>query len=167
MNKKIEKLLKIREDFLNEHYVKPIGDNPLLNCVHQSEKILLALPPEQKRISLWIIPNSFGPTIVNTDGGKAFIEDYFDEFERLADEEKAELWQSVQEQTAALRGHKAASQPPDEKIFKNVTKVVIEGKFSKAEAYTTKDVADTLGLTYMQTYQNVIPWMRNHGYTVS
>jgi Arc/MetJ-type ribon-helix-helix transcriptional regulator len=54
----------------------------------------------------------------------------------------------------------------EEVVTRGVTRGAVYEAFNKNEKYTISDVAGKLGVTYMQAYNNVVPWMRNQGFTI-
>lgn len=87
---------------------------------------------------------------------------YFEVALKLSSDDSCTLYQEIEkiEEYAVCEGDS------EEVICKGVTRGDVYGAFNKNEKYTISDVAGKLGLTYMQAYTNVVPWMRNQGFTI-
>jgi len=94
--------------------------------------------------------------------GETVWKQYFEVALELSTDDQWTLYQEIEkiEEYAIYEGNS------EEIVCKGVTRGDIYGAFNKNEKYTISDVAGKLGLTYMQAYSNVVPWMRNQGFTI-
>lgn len=56
---------------------------------------------------------------------------------------------------------------PDEIVYKRITRQDIYFTFSRDKEYSVSDIAGGLGLTYMQAYMNIVPWMKREGFKIT
>jgi hypothetical protein len=183
--KKIDGLLKIREEFLDKYFVREVGEgrvilNPskteepepgqypcadaVLSAVLAIERTYLENRHED---DVWLGEDArILREVAQGANPERFIDDYCRALSGLSDNERAELRQRVAEQNAGLKKRKQLGGNADERVFRNITRSMIYETFRKDKEVSVMDVSQALGISYQQSYQIVIPWMKREGFEV-
>jgi len=79
------------------------------------------------------------------------------------------IWRAIERQDRKLKEEdkwQRCGGDPNEIVYKDITRLQIFDAFSMDKTYSVNAIAGNLGLTYMQAYMNVVPWMKGEGFNV-
>lgn len=102
-----------------------------------------------------------------TKVGEKLLKEYFEPVSKLSDVEKGILYEEIKNEEERLQKQRLFTEcdgDPEKIVYKTWTRKDIYGMFYKDVTVNVMNVAEHLGLTYMDCYNHIVPWMKHNGF---